>query len=93
MGTATIGTRTARDESGLVQRRIDRIGGTARRNKQGDAAAPYSIPDCARVESGHGEMGSLPPLPDARSSHDVVVSGPLIAAAFSGRDWRDSQLT
>ncbi len=55
--------------------KIYRIGGMSPRNKPGDPAATFSISDCARFDPATMKWEPLPPLPQPRSSHDVVVIG------------------
>ncbi len=55
--------------------KIYRIGGMAPRNKPGEKEAIYSVADCARFDPAAMQWESLPPLPEPRSSHDVVVVG------------------
>ena len=53
--------------------KIYRVGGMAPRNKPGDAADNHSTAECARFDPATGKWEPLPPLPQPRSSHDVVV--------------------
>jgi N-acetylneuraminic acid mutarotase len=45
------------------------------RNKTGTPSETYSIADCARFDPDTRKWEQLPPLPEPRSSHDVVVIG------------------
>ena len=54
---------------------IYRIGGMEPRNKPGEKSATFSVADCARFDPKTRQWESLPPLPEPRSSHDVVVIG------------------
>ncbi len=54
---------------------IYRVGGMSPRNKPSEAAATYSVAECARFHTDTLRWEPLPPLPEARSSHDVVVIG------------------
>lgn len=55
--------------------KIYRVGGMAPRNKPGAEADTRSIADCARFDPATRSWEALPPLPELRSSHDVVVIG------------------
>jgi N-acetylneuraminic acid mutarotase len=55
--------------------KIYRVGGMAPHNKPGDAADNHSTAECARFDPATGRWEALPPLPQPRSSHDVVVVG------------------
>ena len=55
--------------------KIYRIGGMTPRNKPGTPSETYSIADCARFDPDTKKWEELPPLPEPRSSHDVVVIG------------------
>jgi hypothetical protein len=57
------------------QGKIYRIGGMEPRNKPGEKQAIFSIADCARFDPETKRWEALPPLPEPRSSHDVVVIG------------------
>jgi hypothetical protein len=79
------------------QGRIYRIGGMAPRNKPGDPEANFSSADAARFDVASGKWEPLPPLPDPRSSHDVVVIGDKLIVTggwtLKGSDrteWRDT---
>jgi hypothetical protein len=54
---------------------IYRVGGMQPRNKPGDTHDMRSVADVARFDPSRGQWEALPPLPQARSSHDVVVVG------------------
>lgn len=55
--------------------KIYRVGGMTPRNEQGKPADNHSIADVARYDPSSKKWEELPPLPEARSSHDVVVIG------------------
>jgi N-acetylneuraminic acid mutarotase len=55
--------------------KIYRVGGMTPRNRPGEPDALYSVADCARFDPETMKWESLPPLPQPRSSHDVVVIG------------------
>ena len=55
--------------------KIYRIGGMTPRNKPEEPSATYSVADCARFDPATMSWEALPPLPQPRSSHDVVVIG------------------
>lgn len=54
---------------------IYRVGGMQPRNRPGDKQDVHSVADAARFDPKRGDWESLPPLPQPRSSHDVVVVG------------------
>ena len=76
--------------------KIYRIGGMSPRNSPGAPADTYSTADNARFDPATGKWETLPPLPDPRSSHDVVVIGNKIIVtggwAIRGKrtDWADT---
>lgn len=53
--------------------RVYRVGGMQPRNKPGDPADNHSVADAAVFDPTAGRWEPLPPLPEPRSSHDVVV--------------------
>lgn len=55
--------------------KIYRVGGMEPRNEKGKAADNHSIADVARFDPATGKWEQLPPMPEARSSHDVAVVG------------------
>ena len=55
--------------------RVFRIGGMAPRNQPGTRADVHSVADCAAFDPATGRWEPLAPLPEPRSSHDVVVVG------------------
>lgn len=55
--------------------RIYRVGGMEATNAPGEPEALRSIADVARYHPAAGRWDALPPLPEPRSSHDVVVAG------------------
>lgn len=79
--------------------RIYRIGGMAPRNKPGEPADNHSTSECARYDPATKKWEALPPLPQARSSHDVVVIGNQMIVtggwtlAGSRQEWADTLVT
>ncbi|MCL4851666.1 MAG: hypothetical protein KJZ78_09825 [Bryobacteraceae bacterium] len=79
--------------------RIYRIGGMAPRNKPGEPADNHSTSECARYDPATKKWEALPPLPQARSSHDVVVIGNQMIVtggwtlAGSKQEWADTLVT
>lgn len=55
--------------------KVYRVGGMEPRNKPGEKQDIHSVADVARFDPAKGQWEALPPLPEARSSHDVVVIG------------------
>lgn len=55
--------------------KIYRIGGMSPHNKPGDKSDNWSVSDCAVFDPAKMKWEPLPPLPEPRSSHDVVVVG------------------
>jgi hypothetical protein len=55
--------------------RIYRVGGMAAQNDPGQPESLRSVTDVARFDPAVGRWEALPPLPEPRSSHDVVVVG------------------
>jgi hypothetical protein len=55
--------------------RIIRAGGMEPRNAAGEAAENHSIAEVAAFDPASLRWSSLPPLPEPRSSHDIVVVG------------------
>jgi hypothetical protein len=53
--------------------KIYRIGGRTPHNNKGQPADSHSIAGCARFDPATKSWEELPPLPEPRSSHDVVV--------------------
>jgi N-acetylneuraminic acid mutarotase len=77
--------------------KIYRIGGMTPRNKPGEPDALFSVPDCARFNPASMKWETLPPLPEPRSSHDVVVIGDklIVVGGFKLKgsepmEWMDS---
>jgi N-acetylneuraminic acid mutarotase len=76
--------------------KIYRVGGMAPRNQPGDAADNHSTAGCARFDPATGKWEPLPPLPEPRSSHDVVVVGNQLIVAGgwnlkgSQQEWVDT---
>jgi N-acetylneuraminic acid mutarotase/uncharacterized GH25 family protein len=79
-----------------VDGRIYRVGGMSPRNNPGAPADNYSTAEAARYDPTSGKWEALPPLPEPRSSHDVVVIGNKIIVtggwAIRGKryDWADT---
>jgi hypothetical protein len=81
----------------LYAGKIYRIGGMEPRNKPGEKQATFSVADCARFDPATKTWSALPPLPDPRSSHDVVVIGSklLVVGGWNlkgaeGQKWADT---
>lgn len=55
--------------------KIYRVGGMTPRNEKGKPADNHSIADVARFDPATKKWESLPPMPEGRSSHDVVAIG------------------
>lgn len=78
------------------QGKIYRVGGMTPRNEKGQAADNYSIADVARFDPTTKKWEVLPPLPEPRSSHDVVVAGDKLIViggwtlAGKSETWRDT---
>jgi hypothetical protein len=80
--------------------KIYRIGGMAPRNEPSAPADIHSTAECARFNPATKTWEALPPLPQPRSSHDVVVLGDqlLVAGGWNLRgkepsEWADTILT
>jgi hypothetical protein len=75
--------------------RIYRVGGMDPRNAPGDEADNHSIAAAACFDPSLGRWIDLPPLPEPRSSHDLVVLGDTLYAvggwnmlgADGGEEW------
>lgn len=75
--------------------RIYRAGGMDPRNAPGDEADNFSIDSAACFDPAAGRWIDLPPLPEPRSSHDLVVLGDTLYAvggwtmlgADGGEEW------
>ncbi|MBS1874685.1 MAG: hypothetical protein JSU00_15830 [Acidobacteria bacterium] len=79
--------------------KIYRIGGMTPRNAPGTAADNHSLADCARFDPATRQWEALPPLPEPRSSHDVVVVGDTLIVSGgwnlrgkAGETWADTIL-
>ncbi len=80
--------------------KVYRVGGMQPQNKPGDAADNVSLTECARFDPKVGKWEQLPPLPVARSSHDVVVAGDKLVVVggwqMKGKEarseWHDTAL-
>jgi N-acetylneuraminic acid mutarotase len=76
--------------------KIYRAGGMTPHNAPGSPADNYSVADCARFDPRAGKWEALPPMPEPRSSHDVVVVGDLLivvggwAIKGSRTEWSDT---
>ena len=76
--------------------KIYRIGGMAPHNERGKATDNRSTAECARFDPAAGKWETLPPLPEPRSSHDVVVVGDQLivtggwALAGASQHWPDT---
>ncbi|MBK9170843.1 MAG: hypothetical protein IPM24_25770 [Bryobacterales bacterium] len=60
--------------------RIYRVGGMAPRNEPGQPADNHSVADAARFDPATRAWEPLPPLPEPRSSHDLVAAGDKLYA-------------
>lgn len=76
--------------------KIYRIGGMAPQNEKGQPADNRSVTDAAQFNSTTKQWEQLPPLPEPRSSHDVVVIGNQLivtggwALAGKNDEWRNT---
>lgn len=72
--------------------RIVRVGGMEPRNAPGEPTDNHSLADVAAFDPVTGTWHSLPPLPEGRSSHDVVgAAGQLVVVGgWSMRGSRES---
>ena len=81
--------------------KIYRVGGMQPRNKPGEKADMHSVADAAVFDPATKTWTALPPLPEARSSHDLVVAGDTLIVVggwnMKGRDqdetWFQTMLT
>jgi N-acetylneuraminic acid mutarotase len=79
-----------------IDGKIYRVGGMSPHNSPGTPADNYSTADNARFDPATNQWEALPPLPEPRSSHDVVVIGNKIIVtggwAIRGNrtDWADT---
>lgn len=64
---------------------ILRVGGMEPRNGVGQPADNHSLADVAAYRTGSGGWESLQPLPEPRSSHDVVVVGDTLVVVGGWR--------
>jgi hypothetical protein len=80
--------------------KIYRVGGMQPVNKPGDPEDIRSVADVARFDPAQGAWASLPPLPEPRSSHDIVFVGDKLyvlggwnlKGAEGGKAWPSSAL-
>lgn len=79
--------------------KIYRVGGMAPRNAPGADADNHSVAECARFDPAAGKWEPIPPLPEPRSSHDVVVLGDKLIVAGgwnmlgqAGEKWAETML-
>ncbi|MBX3732393.1 MAG: PQQ-binding-like beta-propeller repeat protein [Verrucomicrobiae bacterium] len=79
-GPAAQGTALVAVDGHLV-----RVGGMAARNLAGEPSNLQSLDSVARYDPKTGDWSELPPLPAARSSHDVAVIG---RSLYAGGGWR-----
>ena len=77
--------------------KIYRIGGMGPRNQLGQSAELYSTTECARFDPALMRWEPIPSLPEARSSHDVVVIGSQLIVTggwamrgSAGQKWMDT---
>lgn len=61
--------------------KVYRVGGMEPRNEKGKAADSHSVADVSRFDPKSGKWESIGPLPEARSSHDVVFVGDTMMVA------------
>jgi hypothetical protein len=80
--------------------KIYRIGGMMPHNPPGQAADNFSVADCARFDPGSQMWEALPPMPEPRSSHDVVVIGDQLIVTggwdmegAASQHWAETMLT
>lgn len=81
--------------------RVYRAGGMQPRNPRGSHEDNYSVADCARFNPDSGQWEWLAPLPEGRSSHDLivmddtlyVVGGWTMLGSVEGQVWPDDMLT
>ncbi len=80
--------------------KIYRIGGMMPRNQPGQPADNFSVADCARFDPASVMWEALPPMPEPRSSHDVVVIGDQLIVTggwdmegSAGQHWAQTILT
>jgi hypothetical protein len=59
---------------------VYRVGGMSARNQPGHEHDLHSVADFARFDPDSGAWTDLPPLPQARSTHDAVVIGRTVYA-------------
>ncbi|MEX2213894.1 MAG: hypothetical protein WD768_07190 [Phycisphaeraceae bacterium] len=55
--------------------KVYRAGGMTAKNKEGDPGDLYSTDSVARFDPNTGKWEELTPLPEARSSHEIIVLG------------------
>lgn len=84
---------------------IYRVGGMEARNAKGEKNDLRSTAEASRFDPASGKWTPLPPLPEARSSHDLAVAGDTLYAAGgwilrgqegkvgSEGEWRKTMLT
>lgn len=77
--------------------KIYRVGGMQPQNEKNKAADNRSLAEAARFDSKSGKWEELPPMPETRSSHDVVVIGDklIVVGGWSmegpgHNTWRDT---
>lgn len=81
--------------------RIYRVGGMDPRNAPGEEADNFSVASAACFDPAVGRWIDLPPLPEPRSSHDLVVLGDTLHAvggwnmlgADGGEAWCETMAT
>jgi len=78
---------------------IYRVGGMDPRNAPGEAVDNWSVRTAERFDPAQRRWEELPPLPEARSSHDVAVVGGRLyviggwnMAGAAGNAWPDTML-
>ncbi len=81
--------------------KVYRVGGMQPRNEPGTPADNHSVADAAVYDPKVGKWETLPPLPQGRSSHDVVVvkDALVVVGGWTQKgkgekaEWLDSALT
>ena len=80
--------------------KIYRIGGMMPHNQPGQATDNFSVADCARFDPASQMWEVLPPMPEPRSSHDIVVIGDQLIVTggwdmegTGGQRWAETTLT
>lgn len=79
------------------QGKVYRVGGMDPRNKPGDPVENFSVAEGARFDPATRKWEPLPPMPEPRSSHDLVVVGDRLMAVggwnmkgVDGQEWLET---